>query len=268
MLRQRIITATVLVTLTVCGLFTLSPTGFGIVLLLILLLAAWEWSRLLGLRRWCHRVMYCALILGTVGWVAGLLQDPTHRSVLLLSACLYWCYVPVWLWRYAKRRQEDTALTWAIAGLVILAATWVALMALRTLAGIDSVLFLMMLIWVADSSAYFAGRYLGRHPLAPPISPGKTMEGAAGAFTITFLFALGGAAVLEIPLSYWPLFMLICLITVIFSIVGDLFESMMKRQHAVKDSGSLLPGHGGVLDRVDSLMAAAPFFAFGLTTAL
>ena len=123
-------------------------------------------------------------------------------------------------------------------------------------------MFLLMLIWVADIGAYFAGRRWGRRKLAPTISPGKTWEGVWGAAAAAAAFALVGAAVLGVG-SRWPGFVAVCMVTVVFSIVGDLFESMLKRQRGVKDSGSLVPGHGGVLDRLDSLLAAAPVFLLG-----
>jgi phosphatidate cytidylyltransferase len=136
-------------------------------------------------------------------------------------------------------------------------------MGLRDEFGPGYVLFLFLLIWVADIGAYFAGRRWGRRKLALAISPGKTWEGAVGAGAAALAFALAGAAALGLG-SRWPGFVAICMVTVGFSIAGDLFESMMKRQRGLKDSGSLLPGHGGVLDRVDSLTAAAPVFLLGL----
>ncbi|MGB4876542.1 MAG: phosphatidate cytidylyltransferase, partial [Candidatus Competibacter sp.] len=142
-------------------------------------------------------------------------------------------------------------------------APWAALMALRADYGPRSVVFLLLLVWAADIGAYFAGRRWGRRKLAPAISPGKTWEGALGGGLATLVLALVGAAFLKVGASGFG-FVAVCLITMGFSIAGDLFESMMKRQSGLKDSGSLLPGHGGVLDRVDSLSAAAPVFLLGL----
>jgi phosphatidate cytidylyltransferase len=147
--------------------------------------------------------------------------------------------------------------------MVVLIAPWVAFMGLRSEFGPGYVLFLFLLVWAADVGAYFAGRRWGQHKLAPAISPGKTWEGVAGASAATLILALLGAALLDESVR-WPTFVVVCLITAGFSIAGDLFESMIKRQCGVKDSGSLLPGHGGVLDRVDSLTAAAPVFLLGL----
>jgi phosphatidate cytidylyltransferase len=163
----------------------------------------------------------------------------------------------------APTRQENRSATIAVAGVIVLAAPWVAFMALRDEFGPAYVLFLFLLVWIADIGAYFAGRRWGRRKLAVTISPGKTWEGALGAGMAALMFALAGAAVLGVG-ARWPWFVAICMVTVGFSIVGDLFESMLKRQCGMKDSGTLLPGHGGVLDRVDSLTAAAPIFLLGL----
>jgi phosphatidate cytidylyltransferase len=143
---------------------------------------------------------------------------------------------------------------------------WVALAGLRDAPafGVPLVLFLMGLVWIADSGAFFAGRRWGRHKLAPRISPKKTREGAYGALAATLVFAAITGLLLDMDVASWALFILISMVTVLFSIVGDLFESMVKRQHDVKDSGVLLPGHGGVLDRIDSMQAAAPIFLLGM----
>jgi len=146
----------------------------------------------------------------------------------------------------------------------VLVPAWASLVVIH---GVDPqgprlLLFLMVLIWVADSFAYFAGRRWGRTKLAPVISPGKTREGVYGALAGAVL--CGGGLVWLMPQGNPLLLILFCLLIVLVSVVGDLFESLMKRQAGVKDSGSLLPGHGGMLDRIDSLTAAAPLFLLGL----
>jgi phosphatidate cytidylyltransferase len=193
-----------------------------------------------------------------------LLDSTAFVGGLLLAVCAGWCCALFWMRRFAARPDRpDPPLIIGAAGLVVLVASWVALMGLRDEFGPGYVLFLFLLIWVADIGAYFAGRRWGRRKLASIISPGKTWEGALGAGTAALALALAGAVVLDWG-SRWPGFVAICMVTVGFSIAGDLFESMMKRQRGLKDSGSLLPGHGGVLDRVDSLTAAAPVFLLGL----
>ena len=265
MLKQRIVTAVVLAILVVWAVLKLPLAGFGLLLLAVILLGAWEWAGLARLNGPRHRLVYggsvLTLILAFWPWVGN------AAFVIGLLGCVLagWCYALFWMWRYATRptRQEDRSATVAVAGVIVLAAPWVAFMALRDEFGPAYVLFLFLLVWIADIGAYFAGRRWGRRKLAVTISPGKTWEGALGAGMAALMFALAGAAVLGVG-ARWPWFVAICMVTVGFSIVGDLFESMLKRQCGMKDSGTLLPGHGGVLDRVDSLTAAAPIFLLGL----
>lgn len=261
MLKQRVITAIVLAIMTIWVVLKLPAVGFGAALLAVLLLGAWEWANLAGMVRWRGRLLYGALILALILAIWPLVDSAIFVGSLLIIIFAGWCCVPIWLRHYAD--QPNHPLTVKVVGIAILVAFWVALMGLRDGFGPGYVLFLLLLIWVADIGAYFAGRHWGQHKLAPVISPGKTWEGVWGATAAALLFALMGAAVLGVG-SRWPWFVAICMVTVGFSIIGDLFESMIKRQRGVKDSGSLLPGHGGVLDRIDSLTAAAPVFLLGL----
>lgn len=267
MLKQRLITALILALLVATGILLLPTAWFGGLLLVFVLRGAWEWARLTDLSRPVGHILYCVLVLGLIGLAWSLMATPSFLSILGALTCVYWGYVLVWLHRYANNPQRhDRPLIWELAGLITLVTPWVMLMGLHgsPVFGPGYVLFLMALIWGADSGAYFVGRRWGRRKLAPQISPGKTLEGAYGALAAALAISLMGMAILDLDGVRWVLFVLVCMITVGFSIVGDLFESMIKRQHGVKDSGSLLPGHGGVLDRVDSLTAAAPFFLVGL----
>ncbi|CDH46057.1 phosphatidate cytidylyltransferase [Candidatus Contendibacter odensensis] len=264
MLRQRVVTAIVLALITVWVVLKLPAIGFGAVLLAITLLGAWEWANLAGMNQTRSRLGYGALILALILAFWPLVDSPMLMNGLLILVFAGWCYVPIWLRHYARRPDRpDHLMTLGAVGIVILVGPWVALMGLRDKFGPGYVLFLLLLIWVADIGAYFAGRRWGRRKLAPAISPGKTWEGVWGAGAAALTFALIGAAVLGMG-SRWLWFVAVCMVTVGFSIVGDLFESMIKRQRGVKDSGALLPGHGGVLDRIDSLTAAAPVFLLGL----
>ena len=263
MLKQRVITACVLALVTLWVVLKLPSAGFGAVLLAVLLLCAWEWADLAGLTQPRGRLLYGGLALALILAVWPLTGHAAFVSGLMIPVFAAWCGVLVWLWRYAGQPGlQDRSFAVGAAGVAALAAAWLALMGLRDEFGPGYVLFLLMLIWVADIGAYFAGRRWGRRKLAPTISPGKTWEGVWGAATAALAFALVGAAVLGVG-SRWPGFVAVCMVAVGFSIVGDLFESMLKRQRGVKDSGSLLPGHGGVLDRLDSLIAAAPVFLLG-----
>ena len=267
MLKQRVITALILAILVIWGVLALPSAWFGGFLILIIMLSAWEWTKLMGLSKIGIRVAYCGLVLGLIGLGWQLQRNSIFLWIILIFAGLYWCYVLIWLQRYtANPTARNSLLTWILSGCVILVAPWIALMTLRNESNFGPyyVLFLLMLIWIADIGAYFVGRRWGRRKLAPVISPGKTWEGAAGAIIAAMFFSLIGIILFGLSVVHGLLFVCLCLLTVAFSIVGDLFESMGKRQHGVKDSGSILPGHGGILDRVDSLTAAAPVFVLGL----
>lgn len=263
MLKQRVITACVLALLALWVVLKLPAIGFGGVLAGVVLLCAWEWAALAGWYRPRDRLAYGAVVLLLILAIWPWVGRTAFVVGLLLPILAVWCYILFWLWRYVDQPQyQDRPLVIGVAGVAVLIAAWVALMGLRQEYGPGYVLFLLMLIWIADIGAYFAGRRWGRRKLAPTISPGKTWEGVWGAAAAALLFAVIGWVVLGIG-TRWLGFILVCMATVGFSIVGDLFESMVKRQRGVKDSGSLLPGHGGVLDRLDSLIAAAPVFLLG-----
>lgn len=266
MLKQRLLTAAVLLPLVLWLVIFASPLAFGIALGLVVFLGGLEWARLGGLesRRW--RVPYAAvlvLILVGLEW----LRTKTGLYWLHVLAGVWWLVGLVWLirWRNATMgRTQGASLPGLALGLFVLTSFWAALVDLRSgTQGPLLVLALLLLIWLADTAAYFAGRRWGRHKLAPGISPGKTLEGVYGALALLLLYGVALYLWGILPLPLWQL-LLLCLISGIFSIVGDLFESLLKRRRGLKDSGHLLPGHGGVLDRIDSLLSAAPVFVLGL----
>lgn len=266
MLKQRILTAAILAIMVIWGVLKLPVAGFGIALLAMILPAAWEWARLAGFEASPPRLAYVGVVLVLILglWLITGYTAPVVNGLLLLAAT-FWCLTLVWIRRYAQQpAYRDQTLLLGVAGLIVLVVPWVALMALRDQFGANYVLFLLLLIWAADIGAFFAGRRWGRHKLAPAISPGKTWEGVVGGGIATLILALLAGLGLKIAYNQYLAFLGICVLTMAFSIVGDLFESMVKRQRGFKDSSSLLPGHGGVLDRVDSLTAAAPIFVLGL----
>lgn len=260
MLKQRIITALFLLPLVVL-LVLLAPTWFvALVAGLVALAGSWEWAILSGADAVLFKLAYTILVavLLCVFWL--LRQNMLILWLTAAVALAWWLFAIVWIFWWRQRLHDGIKL---FCGLLTLLPAWTALVSLHASQhGAVMLLFLLVLIWAADIGAYFAGRLFGRHKLAPEVSPGKTWEGVAGGTVALVLVALLGTW-LVLPVSEY-LFILICLLTGWLSIVGDLSESLFKRQAGVKDSGWLFPGHGGVLDRADSLTAALPAFWLGL----
>jgi phosphatidate cytidylyltransferase len=260
-LRKRIVTAVVLVVLFL-GVLLLLPALATVVLMTALVLAgAWEWSAFLrahmGAARAAYVVLVGVLLLGS--WYATALPDGLH--IILLTAVVWWLVALAWI-IFAPRSVASWSA--ALAGVFALVPAWLALVRLRLDPehGAQWVLFTLLLVWGADIGAYFAGHRFGRTRLAPNVSPGKTWEGVLGGLALSAVVAVAGSVWFALPLfSFVPL----CLAAVAFSIVGDLTESLLKRFAGVKDSGTLFPGHGGVMDRIDSVTGAAPVLLFGLT---
>jgi phosphatidate cytidylyltransferase len=268
MLGTRILTAVILVPLVLAALFMLPPLGWGAISLLVIVVAAAEWANLAGLRK----AMWTSFVAGTLLIGGALLLAPSSGfargwpDAIVLAACgtatLFWLFVATpWL---ARRWKPESRLALAIAGWVVLIGAWVAVVELQAHSP-WLVLAAMAIVWIADTAAYFAGRAFGRHKLAPQVSPGKTWEGVYGALAAVAVYALvlvplakaGGYSGADSPIAVvvWVVF---ALGLVALSIVGDLYESLLKRHAGVKDSGRLLPGHGGVLDRLDAMLAAMP----------
>ena len=272
MLKTRIITAVVLLVLFLGALFYLPPLGWAAFVTAIAVIAAWEWGGLLLIGS-APRLALCALVFvccAAIGlWQPGALglgADFGQASwlvgrLLYLPAGIFWaCVVPFWMrgrWRLSQ------PIIGSMVGLVVLLPTWLALIQLKQAGGGAGLLAVMVIVWVADIAAYFCGRRFGRRKLAPSISPGKTWEGAIGGGLFVVLY---GAAVRHFAfdlsaLNGWPVFVMALVVFAALSVIGDLFESLLKRQAALKDSSALLPGHGGVLDRIDSLTSTLPLVA-------
>jgi phosphatidate cytidylyltransferase len=271
MLKTRVITALVLLFLFLAALFWLSPRAWAGFAGVLLIPAAWEWAKLIKLGRvgcGLYAVLVMAACASLSGWTPGHapLGGPAAHIALYLVASLFWMVVvPLWLWRSWLPRSRWLA---ALTGLVVLVPTWLALVELR---GLDPLLLLLLMsvAWISDTAAYFAGRRFGRHKLAPSISPGKTWEGVGGAVLAVSAYAALWSYAWQ---PYFPqvlksmrfgafgVLLFLWLLTAL-GIYGDLFESALKRRAGVKDSGALLPGHGGVLDRIDALTAVLPLAA-------
>lgn len=255
MLKARVITGTILVIAFLAALFFLPEKLWGAIVAIVMLLAATEWGRLSGLSS-PHTIAYVlltALFTASVFWYPGYFS----RVVIYASAALFWLLAaPFWLWR---RWTPTHPATVAAAGWLVLVPTALALIDLRK-GGAGFMLALMATVWIADTAAYFFGRRFGKHKLAPQISPGKTWEGVAGAALAVAVYALGLILIFRYDARFaFALFLIIPL-----SIIGDLFESWIKRRAGAKDSGRILPGHGGVLDRIDGLTSTLPLAAGAL----
>ncbi|MDK9705119.1 MAG: phosphatidate cytidylyltransferase [Sulfuritalea sp.] len=259
MLKTRIVTALLLVAGLALILFALPPLAALLTFAAIAALAAWEWGGLMKQDQ-PARVMY-AFVLMLFCWQLTVAAQPLVPVLLGVAVAFWLLVVPLWF-RFKWRLAGNDFLAYVLGGLVIL-ATWAAMVALHAVST-WLMLAAMALVWVADIAAYFAGRTFGKHKLAPNISPGKTWEGVAGAVVGVLIY--GGIVLTFTPLKEAlrlpvPLIVLLLLLLTAVSVMGDLFESLLKRQAGIKDSSSLLPGHGGVLDRIDALTSTLPLAA-------
>lgn len=266
MLKKRLITAAILIPTFIALVLWLSPPYFAMLTTLFVLLAAWEWSSLMGIQKRVFCLIYPICIFGILPLSLAI---PT--IYILMAAWVWWCiaFVLVWLYPRASQRWGKGFFWRSIMGIAVLLPAWRALNFIRDTdmygahQGPYALLFLCVLIWGADSGAYFAGKIWGKDKLAVAVSPGKTWQGLYGAFVTTLVLTGGALVLFDTYRAMWPMVILLSLVTVLFSVLGDLFESMLKRNVGLKDSGRLFPGHGGLLDRIDSLTAAAPVFALG-----
>lgn len=261
MLKTRVITALVLVPLVLAAIFGLSTPAFAIAMLVPIVVGGWEWSNLMGVRASGRRMLYVGTLLLSAAGVAWLSFD------LLVGLGALWWLVALLLVRLypAQTTLWSNPITLGVIGHLLLIPTWWGLSILhRQEQGAWWLLYALLLVWSADTGAYFAGRRFGQHKLAAAVSPGKTIEGLVGGLLLTAVVAIAVASQLEMSQCLIFAFLAISLVAVLGSVLGDLFESMCKRHRGIKDSGSILPGHGGVLDRIDSVTAAVPLFVCGM----
>ncbi|MFC3150463.1 phosphatidate cytidylyltransferase [Litoribrevibacter euphylliae] len=258
MLKQRVITALWLAPLAIVGIFFLPFEYFALFVAGVVMLGAWEWANLAGFEKQGLRVVYSALM---GGCMYGLYQLP---ELNILSIGLGWWVLALMLVLAYPGLSKLWASKWArlAIGFLILIPCWKGLLFLKQQPNSEIVLlYICLMVWGADIGAYFAGRKWGVSKLAPRVSPGKSWAGFWGGMASALIIGLGVGLWISMPAEQLALLMLVSAVTVAVSVLGDLTESMFKRFRGIKDSSQLLPGHGGVLDRIDSLTAAVPVFA-------
>lgn len=264
MLKQRIITALILAPIAIGGIFFLDPIPFAWFVGGVMVIGAWEWANLSGVTGQAGRLGYAVLI-GAL--IALAIQMPA--ALILTPALLFWLIAFYWVSRYPESTSQWGSVTARlIMGVLILVPTVRGLVQIRTgiflpdptLVTLWLILYVMVLVWGADVGAYFAGRAFGNRKLAPNVSPGKSWAGVYGGLATVALIAVVAGSLLSFSLGQTLLLVIISLATGCVSVLGDLVESMVKRYRGIKDSSQLLPGHGGVMDRIDSLTAAVPSF--------
>jgi phosphatidate cytidylyltransferase len=280
LLKQRIITALILAPAAISAIFYLPVTYFAVLLMAIISIGAWEWAGFIGLTNVVQRILYAAFTSGLVALVWYLLPvDETWFTIsglqyeitsLLWLGVAWWVCAALLMLFYPKSSAlwAKNKFIIALFGWLTLVPTWLAFMVLRTnnyiideFNGAQLLMYLFMLVWSADIGAYFVGKTVGKHKLMPNVSPGKTIEGFLGGVFCAVILTIIVGFFLQWSVEKYITALLVTILITTISVLGDLTESMFKRQAGVKDSGTVLPGHGGILDRIDSLTATAPVFA-------
>jgi phosphatidate cytidylyltransferase len=260
MLKQRVITALVLLPVALGGFFLLDGQAFALFIGAVVSLGGWEWARLAGFTAQLQRVAYACVV---AVLLFGLYQLPAFATWVLLVGVVWWVLATLLVLGYpASSRYWGGAPGKLLIGLLILLPAWQGLVLFKQWPLANGlILAVMVLVWAADIGAYFSGKAFGKRKLAPRVSPGKSWEGLIGGLLTSVLITAAVGVYRGWSGGEMTLGLLGAAVVVLISVVGDLTESMFKRQSGIKDSSNLLPGHGGVLDRIDSLTAAIPVFA-------
>lgn len=270
MFPQRLLTALVLAPIMIGGIFYLPLDGFAVFIGVIVALGAWEWANLSGLTNTPARLAYVLALVAILAVLFWLQRLSTSQNLYLgvLWLALVWWLSSYWFIRKFPDLPAFSFLlnTKVLLGFVVLVPFWVGLMLLKTIPNSNFwIVFLMLIVWGADIGAYVVGRAIGRRKLAINISPGKSWEGVWGGFLVVMLVTTGAGLYLSgdvaFDLNGWLKLFAVSMVVATVSIFGDLVESILKRHRGIKDSSHLLPGHGGIMDRIDSLTAAVPVFA-------
>jgi len=280
LLKQRIITAAILAPLTILAIFYLPLDKFAALFMAVMAIGAWEWGPLMGFANKRRRIAFVVatiILISALWYTLPLLQlwsvtGELHSgvSLILWTAVAWWLLSAMLTFlypRYSKFWSSHRSIR-GIFGWLTLIPTWLAFMVLRSndynqdpYHGAQLIMFLFLMVWSADVGAYFVGKSIGKHKLLPNVSPGKTLEGFIGGVVCACIFVAIAGYSLDWKAQQFTLALVVTAIITTVSVLGDLNESMFKRQAGIKDSGSILPGHGGILDRIDSLTATAPIFA-------
>jgi phosphatidate cytidylyltransferase len=264
MLAHRLVTAGILIVFALMAIFFLPPLPFFALTLAVLAIAAWEWCFLIGLKKTWIKVAYVLVMLFCACVSIGLMAEP--NKILALSS-FWWIFVFRYVKRYPKSQEawRDCLPLKLMMGFFALIPCVISLNLIRNVdMGYFFLIYLFMLTFGTDSGAYFAGRQWGKHKMSPNVSPGKTYQGMCGGVVVSIVLAIISGIIGHVDGVLWLWWLSIAVTTSFVSILGDLFISMLKRAQGIKDTGGILPGHGGILDRVDSLLASAPIFTLGL----
>jgi phosphatidate cytidylyltransferase len=264
MLKQRIITGLILAPIALTGLFILDLVPFAFFVGFVVAVSAWEWAHLSGYEAPTVRIGYAV----GISVLLTILYHGVGGAWVLGLGVAWWCLAALLVLRFPSNKAFWAAGSVRLMiGILVLVPFWQALLIVRqseiSLVSISTlwiILYMLLLVWAADVAAYFSGKTWGRRKLAPSVSPGKSWEGAWGGLSSSIVLAIAAALILSLPLRVAIILAVMSFATAVMSIFGDLTESMFKREAGLKDSSNLLPGHGGFMDRIDSLTAAVPIF--------
>ena len=262
MLKQRVVTGLVLIVVAFVAIFWLPVAVFSICFALVIMFGAWEWANLAGVENSILRVGY-AVVVGCVCFLVNYLS----MSVVpfLIAASIWWCFVFLMVKNYPSSAEWCSGtIVKLLMGVVTLFPAWLAMDLLKSRFESVEIILVLLFVWAADVGAYFIGKNFGQHLLAVNVSPQKTIEGFLGGVVSSVFIAIIIGLALNVSFAKGLGLILLSIIIAFMSVVGDLLESLLKRERGVKDSSKLLPGHGGILDRIDSLTAALPIYALVL----
>jgi len=262
MLKQRILTAIPLAALVIWGILTQPGEVIFYALLSIIAISGWEWARLSGVKNIILRFAYAAVIAVLVYAAQNYIANNPHilKSVLIVTV-IFWLIAIFHM--FSKGPQENAkefSVFKVVLGVIVLVPPVLALMYIRDQSSLW-LFYCLSIIWIADIGAYFSGKRYGKNKLAPKLSPGKTKEGIYGAVFATAIYSYLASFVFELQTIETFMLLIIAALATFISVAGDLFFSLLKREQNLKDTGNILPGHGGILDRIDSVTSSAPLFA-------